>query len=997
MRVNCGFKVAILRVFMMLVSLLTATLLQAQEAAQSARRIAPQPVTRIVVQGAEQPIELRTLAIQSDIDGRLAQTTVDMIFYNPNRRVLEGELQFPLQNGQTITGFALSMGEGKQETMREAVPVAKVKGRQVFENVIQQKIDPALLEVTQGNQFKLRVYPLNPGQTRHVRLTYSERLPAQKSSDILYRLPLAYAERIREFHLSVRVNGVNGTPVVANIPSGLSLDFKQDKQSSVAYIADLKAQDLRLADREIQLSMSVQPQQVFLGERDGKSYFYAEVAPPVEAMKTRAEPRSLALLWDASLSGQKRDHAKEFAFLDAFFARYPDINVRLQVTRDVAEAPQTFDIRAGNWRDLRKTLESMVYDGATHLGAFDVKTSADLFFLFSDGLDNYSPVPLTAPKAPLYALVSAPGAEVARLTGLARQGGALIDLGAIDARKAVERVMQSQPHVVAVEGDGLSRGDVVWRASPDDGAFIIAGVVNNPALPARVVFADANGKFFNVDFPRLAADNKRAESSSVPLLWAAMKIGVLEEEYELNRGEIRRLGKTFRLPTRETSLIVLDRVEDYVINDLEPPAELRDAYDRLRASGLARARTTDPGKIARVLSEWQAREAWWNKDYPKDNPFARAKEKTDGRDSVAPQYDRAVAEPPPPPAMAMAVPSSASASPPPPMDDIPAPASARVRRSDVSADSAAERPSSSSATIALRPWTPDAPYIARMQKAQDADLYRIYLDERPDFADSVAFYLDVAEQLNRREQKARALRVLSNLAEMNLESRHILRVLGYRLLEMGESRQAVLIFKRVLDLADDEPQSYRDLGLAHAAAGEYQAAIDRLYDVVERAFPRAFPGIEVIALTEMNAILETAPASLDTKRIDSRFIARRPLDLRVVLTWDADNTDIDLHVIDPNGEEAFYSHPLSYQGGRVSPDNTTGYGPEEFTLKIAKPGQYRVEVNFFGHRQQAISEATTIQLHFFTHYATRQVKKESVTMRLKEAKDRILVGEFEVR
>ena len=163
----------------------------------------------------------------------------------------------------------------------------------------------------------------------------------------------------------------------------------------------------------------------------------------------------------------------------------------------------------------------------------------------------------------------------------------------------------------------------------------------------------------------------------------------------------------------------------------------------------------------------------------------------------------------------------------------------------------------------------------------------------------------------------------------------------------------------------------------------------------------SFPGIEVIVLTEMNAVIaetsEPDSEKLDLRRIDPRFLSNRPLDLRVVLTWDADDTDIDLHVVDPNGEETFFSHPLSYQGGRVSPDNTTGYGPEEFSLKSAKPGKYRVEVNFYGHRQQILSDATTIQLGFFTRYGMKDQRKQSVTMRLKEARDRIVVGEFQVK
>jgi uncharacterized protein YfaP (DUF2135 family) len=52
-----------------------------------------------------------------------------------------------------------------------------------------------------------------------------------------------------------------------------------------------------------------------------------------------------------------------------------------------------------------------------------------------------------------------------------------------------------------------------------------------------------------------------------------------------------------------------------------------------------------------------------------------------------------------------------------------------------------------------------------------------------------------------------------------------------------------------------------------------------------------------------------------------------PLDLRVVLSWDADNSDMDLWVTDPNGERAYYGNRLTYQGGRMSQDFTGGYGP----------------------------------------------------------------------
>jgi len=45
--------------------------------------------------------------------------------------------------------------------------------------------------------------------------------------------------------------------------------------------------------------------------------------------------------------------------------------------------------------------------------------------------------------------------------------------------------------------------------------------------------------------------------------------------------------------------------------------------------------------------------------------------------------------------------------------------------------------------------------------------------------------------------------------------------------------------------------------------------------------------------------------------------------------------DVDLHVIDPNGDEVSYSRNLLYQGGAITRDATGVYGPEDFALRNA--------------------------------------------------------------
>ena len=52
-----------------------------------------------------------------------------------------------------------------------------------------------------------------------------------------------------------------------------------------------------------------------------------------------------------------------------------------------------------------------------------------------------------------------------------------------------------------------------------------------------------------------------------------------------------------------------------------------------------------------------------------------------------------------------------------------------------------------------------------------------------------------------------------------------------------------------------------------------------------------------------------------------------------MLTWDADQTDIDLWVTEPSGEKCFYGHNRTTIGGLLSRDFTDGYGPEEYCLR----------------------------------------------------------------
>lgn len=938
---------------------------------QASRRPAP-PIAStplLIAPAAEQPVQLRQARIEGDVQAGIAQTRITLEFHNPNQRVLEGELQFPLGEGQQITGFALDInGE-----LREAVPVPKDRGRQVFEEIARRGVDPGLLEQTAGNQFRLRVYPLPAGGSRRVQLVVRE--------------PLAYAGQGWRWTLPLQfVTGAAAVELDVQAPKG-----------AVTGSAPFRIADGRLhwqgrgaqLPAQLQWTLPVERKaQVQVARWQDGHYLLAQLPVPTSAAPRRV-PSEVGLLWDGSGSAGQRDRTREFALLDRYFAAMGEGNVALTVLRDRAEPVRRFRIRSGDWSELRRALMAVQPDGASALAQWQPQPQVKEYLMVSDGLLTYGPeaLPALAAGQHLFAISSA-GArtDATRLRGWSEaHGGSFVALGSdIDA---AARELLSVPLDVQIDAGRGVQDVVIDRRSQAQGWLWLHARLAAEGVPMRVRVAGG-------EWQALPATQKNEDGDLLAGLWAQARLQQLSTDRRGNREAMQRLSQQFGLVGPDTSLIVLETLEDYLRYAIRPSGKLRAEYDQRFARQVADRDAADRQRLDKVVTQWQQRQQWWNRSWPKGAP---------------PQVDSKaleVAAGAPPAPMAMLVATAPAAA---EMQLYAATARQRsVARAapapapmqEVAADAMAAGPAAANdgqLGIRLAAWQSDSPVARRLRQGASSRLYDRYLAERAANANSSAFFLDVADLLLEQGQRELALRVLSNLAEMELDNRHLLRVLGYRLLQADAPALAVPVFEQVLAMGQEEPQSFRDLGLALAAAGKPQQALAPLYQVVVRPWDSRFDGIALIALDELTNLVAGSKPRLDTTSIDPRLLQAMPLDLRVVLAWDADNSDMDLWVTDPNGERAYYGNRLTYQGGQMSQDFTGGYGPEQFSLRNAKPGKYKVEANYFGSRQQLVTGATTLMLRLTTHWGTPKQKDQMVTMRLKDRAETVLVGEFEVR
>ena len=288
------------------------------------------------------------------------------------------------------------------------------------------------------------------------------------------------------------------------------------------------------------------------------------------------------------------------------------------------------------------------------------------------------------------------------------------------------------------------------------------------------------------------------------------------------------------------------------------------------------------------------------------------------------------------------------------------------------------------ASVRIEAWTPNVPYVKSMNAAGAGGAYAVYLKEREKWGATPAFYLDAGEALLKLGRQVEGRRVLLSLADLSGDDPAVLRILARRLLALGELNLAVDLFERVLRQRPEEPQSLRDLALALEARGDktgsatdYNLALMRFDGVVRGRWIRGesdFDGIECIALLEANALIHRVGAERLKNPLDPALTKAVGCDLRIVLAWDTDLTDMDLHVKEPSGEECFYSHNRTAVGGHLSHDCTRGYGPEEYFLHKAMPGTYTVSAQFYGSQAQKALGATTLQAVAITsRFRTRLV------------------------
>jgi len=532
--------------------------------------------------------------VRAQLNDRVVRYEVTEVFVNRGSGIGEADYVFPLPKGAAFQDLKLSI-DGE---MVAGETMSADRARSIYEQIVRQQRDPALVEWMGHGMLRARIFPIAPGEEKKVVVRFQ--MVAEREGDALRLDYFQGTQTVIEGveRLASRRSDMARSSFTLTYPDDRTLGNAYSPTHSLNVVRRGNQREVRLTGGTGEITLLIPVRRtnepaisvLSYAPRSEDGFALITLSPP--AIAPRATPRDVTLVLDVSgsMSGVKIKQARAagkqlLATLDASDRfRLIDFSTDVRTFRDEFVRATPANIAAGS-----RYLESLDASGSTNIsGALDAALEGDapdgrlgLVLFVTDG------EPTIGERNP-----DAIAARVSRLRRDRRifsfgvgadLNAALVERLAVEGRgtahfvrpeESVERAVSivasrlTSPVItdVRVRADGVR----LIKRHPSDAADIFAGqdyvlLTRYSGSGASTIRFEGRTASGPVSWStRVALPSSSRENSFVARLWATQRVGYLSAEKRKNGGsreidaEIRELGEKYSIPTEFTSYLVLE-------------------------------------------------------------------------------------------------------------------------------------------------------------------------------------------------------------------------------------------------------------------------------------------------------------------------------------------------------------------------------------------------------------------------------------------------------
>ena len=713
------------------------------------------------------------------------------------------------------------------------------------------------------------------------------------------------------------------------------------------------------------------------------------------------DTKNTTIIWDTSLSMKDRDLEKDFSILEKVFSRVPDQEVEL-ILFNIITKEKTYQIKNGDWQDLKNDLAAVVYDGANVYALINGVAKHPNIYLFTDGNRVYE---ADAPNLPAksFLINSSPNRdeEFLKRTALINRNrlmdfAAILpeNIGSLKKKETANAIMikgkvyiNDTPEsdvVISVKGvsnaiRSLADGSFSIQAQPGD-SLLISSRANNTykVIPVEgteplAVFLEANV----VSLEEVVLIEKRQEVS------AEITTAYGKENEDKTGYAIQTIdGESITPIQTDVSQAVLNKFSNVTLSNDQDLSRatmrsntsiLGNNYGLVVIDGVPQRQSDSSRDGVQQFAERQDSQTSFDyinpdniasisvlKGYAATNKYGSL-----GANGVILITTKA------------AMSSKQTGAP----TDL-----ARLT------DNIYSEPDKDAAVAV-------SAFRNKLEKTSSlSEAYNVFVQMRDNNEGNMNFFYESYDFFKSRNSEY-AASIISSVLELFPNDVSTLRGVALALSSLGYHEEVIRINNEILRSNKNNVQAYLDISLAKRGLNEHQNAIDLLLDLDRgQKFPSLnTAGIKKTLKREMRNLVHMERNGLNTSQFPAELLNNLKYNVRLVFEWNDPEAEFNLQFVNPQKRFFNWEHNRVTAAERMKDEILNGYSSEEFEFYgEGVQGKWILNATYlgnidstkkeplvlkctiyqnFGYPDQSVEE---IVVHFNTQDETKQLRTLSV-------------------